>query len=80
METTQKPWLEIDASPELVDQIWERFNKTKERAEQVDFPRILMCDLQFTPLYQSLKSDYDQYHAQMFIYSMTKILDELGYC
>ena len=75
-----KPWLEVQASTEKVKEIWSRFEKTKDRAEQCDFARILMADLQYTPLYKSLMKHYDEYHAQMFIYGLTKIVDELGYC
>lgn len=78
--TANKPWLEIDASPKLVEEVWNRFERTKECAEQVDFPKLLICDKRFTPLYQSLKADYDQYHAQMFIYGLSKVLDTFEYC
>lgn len=75
-----KLWLNIAASPEKVRDIWNRFEKTKERVEQCDFARILMADLQYGPLYNDLMKNYDEYHAQMFIYGLTKIVDDLGYC
>lgn len=75
-----KPWTNIQASPEKVQEVWDRFESTKERAEQCDFARILMADLQYKPLRDDLIENYNEYHAQMFIYGLTKIIDELGYC
>lgn len=76
----EKPWLDVEASPDLVEKVWNRFMKTQEIAEQVDFPKIYILDARFTPLHNDIITNYDEYHAKLFIYGLNKCLDELEYC
>lgn len=62
-----------------VQDVANRWELTKERAEQHDFPIILFWDMKFTPLYNDLKKNWNEKHAKIFIDGMNKIIEKLGY-
>ena len=75
----KKPWTDIKATKENVQRLWSRFSVIKNRAEQHDFVALAMIDNTYIPLYNDLMNDWDDYHAQMFIYGLTTVLKQSGF-
>ena len=75
----EKPWMSLEVSKLSVENLWKEFSEIKENAEQHDFPMLLMLDLKYTPFYEDLMQNWDEYHAQLFTYGLTKELTLAGY-
>lgn len=75
----KKPWADIKATKEDVQRLWNQFSVIKNRAEQRDFVALAMIDNTYIPLYNDLMNDWDDYHAQMFVYGLTTVLKQSGF-
>jgi hypothetical protein len=75
----EKPWTELVVTKEDVEELWEKFNAIKEVAQQHDFVSLLMIDSRYIPLYNDLTEHWDDYHAQMFVYGLTKAIENAGF-
>ena len=70
----EKPWSHISATKEDVKLLWEEFGRIKDIAEQHDFPVLLAIDIKYTPFYNDLMNNWDDYHAQLFVYGLAESL------
>ena len=75
---SDKPWEEIFVTKEDVESLWEKFDEIKDTAEQHDFPLIYTIDIRYTPLYNDLTNNWDDYHAKLFVYGLSRMLEPFG--
>lgn len=59
---------------EHIQELWAKFDKIKDEAEQYMFPELMFWDLKLTPLYKDLMENWDDDHARIFSDAMTKVL------
>lgn len=64
---------------ELVEKAWANFDKYKETAEQHEFPKLLMFDMRFKPLYDDLHVNWDEHHALVFMRGMEMLAKHFGF-
>lgn len=62
-----------------VQDVMGKWEQTKERAEQHDFPFILFWDMRIAPLYEDLKVNWTEEHARKLINGVNLIVQKLGY-
>ena len=79
MKELSKPWAELKVSKEDVIKLWKQYESTKNEAEQYMFTTFLMIDLRYEPLYNDLMNNWDEYHAQMFVYAFDRTLKAFVY-
>lgn len=64
---------------DYVKELWSKFEKYKEHAEQCEFVELIMLDSQLEPAYNDLINNYSEEHADIFIRVMeNKIFPMLG--
>lgn len=64
---------------EIVEELWNKYEKFKETAEQVLFPTILQFDQLMIPAHMDLKENWNDEHADLFIKGMeTIVFPKLG--
>lgn len=75
----KKPWESVSATKEDVQRLWYKFVQIKNTVEQHDFVALAMIDNTYIPLYNDLMNNWDDYHAQMFVYGLTMVLKQSGF-
>ena len=69
---------EIDKK-EIVERLWNKYEKYKEAAPQVLFQTILQYDQLIIPAHKDLEDNWDDEHADLFIKCMeTIVFPKLG--
>ncbi len=64
---------------EIVERLWDKYEKYKETAEQLLSPTIHQFDQLMIPAYMDLKENWDDEHADLFIKAMeTIVFPKLG--
>ena len=61
-----------------VEQLWDRYEKYKETAEQHEFIKLIFLDTNLIPYYNDLHTNYTEEHADKFIRVMSQVLGSLG--
>ena len=64
---------------EKIDEIWNGFKQRADRAEQYQFPQILMWQLKLEPLYDDLHKNWDSNHAEIFVKMVKFMYRNLGW-
>lgn len=63
---------------EEVEKYWDAFSKYKETAEQHEFAELLFWDFKLVPLYNDLKKNWDEKHADVFLTTLDVVFDHFG--
>lgn len=82
MQENEQKTLELGNAKITIEDVkaaWGRFDRMKERAEQHDFANILVHDLIFTKLYNDLLTNWNEKHAQKFVYALNTYIEKMGY-
>lgn len=74
----KKPWEKISVTKEDVESLWKKFDEIKGTAEQYDFPLIFAIDIKYTPLYNDLTNNWNDDHAKLFVYGLSRSLKPFG--
>ena len=64
---------------EMVEKAWNNFGEFKDRAEQHDFPLLLMVDLELRPLYDDLQDRWDPRHGKIFLKALAEVGRHFGF-
>lgn len=64
---------------ETIEQAWKNYEQYKEHAEQHEFPDLLVTDFKFTPLYNDLKENWDEHHAEVFLKAFATVGKHFGF-
>lgn len=63
---------------EYIQELWAKFDKIKDEAEQYMFPELMFWDMKLTPLYNDLMENWDDDHAEVFMKGMNVMFKSLG--
>lgn len=63
---------------EQVKDLYNRFKKYTETAEQHEFATLLIMDLKISAAYKDLMKNWDEKHADAFIRGVGNIVNRLG--
>ena len=55
----------------LIEELWGKWGKYKETAEQYEFPLLATYDLLLVPAYEDLMKNWNDEHADIFIRGLT---------
>lgn len=64
---------------ETIEQAWKNYEQYKERAEQHEFIELLMLDYDFVPLYEDLKKNWNEHHAEAFLKGLSIVGQHFGF-
>ena len=63
---------------EKVEELYNKFRKYTETAEQHEFPYLIQYDMLISRGYKDLQENWDEEHADIFIMGVSKSLKQLG--
>lgn len=63
---------------QLVEDLYQRFKKYTETAEQHEFVTLYVFDKKLTAGYNDLITNWNEEHADIYIRSINKLLEKLG--
>ena len=63
---------------EHVEELYNKFRKYTETAEQHEFPYLIQYDMIISMGYEDLKKNWNEDHADSFIRGVSKSLKQLG--
>lgn len=64
---------------ETVEEAWNKYSEYKDRAEQHEFPLLIMIDLELKPLYDHLKVEWNPRLGRSFLKAMAKVGEHYGF-